>query len=66
MTLMTRTTTAVGLFASLAMLSGCERSLPKAKADAVLIELAPDVVSSEDGSLHVRATRFMAHSTGQR
>ena len=56
MTLMTRTTTVVGLFASLAMLSGCERSLPKAKADAVLIELAPDVVSSEDGSLHVRAT----------
>ena len=44
------------LAVALLALAGCERNLSKPKPDAVLIELAPDVVSSEDGSLLARAT----------
>lgn len=36
--------------------TACERGLSKPKPDAVLLQLAPDVVSSEDGSLVARAT----------
>ncbi len=41
---------------------GCEGKLPAAKPDAVLVELAPDVVSSAEGSLHVRATVLEGNS----
>ena len=44
----------LGCIVSLLLL-GCGGS-SKTKADAVTVELAPDVVSSQDGTLHVRAT----------
>lgn len=40
---------------TLLAMTGCERDMAGPKADAVLLELSPDVVSSEDGSLHARA-----------
>ena len=46
----------VPLFAAIALLSGCERDVPKAKPDAVRIVLAPEVISSTDGTLDIRAT----------
>lgn len=57
---MKATIRSIALAIAATALAGCEKNLPGAKADAVLVELAPNVVSSAEGSLHVRARVFDA------